>query len=196
MKDNMTSISLRFNTPKAWVDTVLADFDQFLLDHAAAEKKASGMAVSMLSHYPDKKNLVIAMADLAIEEMSHYREVVKLIHQRGHITGKDEKDPYVIEFRKHLRNGKEEYFLDRLLVGGIIEARGAERFGLIAEAVEDQQLKQFYQSITRSEERHNDLMVELALEYFNQEEVESRLDELLAIEANICEALPIRACLH
>ena len=113
----MTSIRLRFDTPQAWVDAVLADFDQFLLDHAAAEKKASGMAVSMLSHYPDKKNLVIAMADLAIEEMSHYREVVKLIHQRGHITSKDEKDPYVIEFRNHLRNGKEEYFLDRLLGG-------------------------------------------------------------------------------
>lgn len=192
----MTSIRLRFDTPQAWVDAVLADFDQFLLDHAAAEKKASGMAVSMLSHYPDKKNLVIAMADLAIEEMSHYREVVKLIHQRGHITSKDEKDPYVIEFRNHLRNGKDEYFLDRLLVGGIIEARGAERFGLIANAVTDPQLKQFYQTITRSEERHNDLMLELALEYFDREAVEARLNELLDIEAQICKALPIRACLH
>ena len=40
----------------------MADFDSFLLDHAAAEKKASGMAISMLSHYPDKVELVAAMA--------------------------------------------------------------------------------------------------------------------------------------
>ncbi len=46
----------------------MADFDSFLLDHAAAEKKASGMAVSMLSHYPDRVELVAAMADLAVEE--------------------------------------------------------------------------------------------------------------------------------
>ena len=32
---------LLFDTPSAWVDAVLADFDSFLLDHAAAEKKAS-----------------------------------------------------------------------------------------------------------------------------------------------------------
>ena len=45
------------------------DFDRFLLDHAAAEKKASGMALSMVSHYPDRTRLVAAMTDLAVEEM-------------------------------------------------------------------------------------------------------------------------------
>ena len=64
------------------------------------------------------------MAELAIEELAHYREVVKIIHSRGQITRRDEKDPYVIEFRKSLRKTSEEYFLDRLLLGGIIEARG------------------------------------------------------------------------
>ncbi len=36
-----------------WIGSVMADFDAFLLDHASAEKKASGMAMSMISHYPD-----------------------------------------------------------------------------------------------------------------------------------------------
>ena len=192
----MLEIKLRYATPKAWVEAVLADFDLFLLDHAAAEKKASGMAVSMLSHYHDKKELILAMSDLAIEEMTHYREVVKIIHDRGQITGKDERDPYVIEFRKAFRNGKDEYFMDRLLVGGIIEARGAERFGLIAEALEPGKLKSFYQSITRSEERHNDLLLELAKLYFPHEDLAIRLDELLTIEAKIVSQLPIKAALH
>ncbi|MDP5054736.1 MAG: tRNA-(ms[2]io[6]A)-hydroxylase, partial [Congregibacter sp.] len=52
---------LLITTPSAWTDVVLADFDGFLQDHAAAEKKASGMAVSMLSHYPDRPQLVEAM---------------------------------------------------------------------------------------------------------------------------------------
>jgi len=33
---------LRFTTPKSWTEPVLADFDRFLQDHAAAEKKAPG----------------------------------------------------------------------------------------------------------------------------------------------------------
>lgn len=192
----MSKIVLAYNTPNSWTETVLADFDAFLLDHAAAEKKAAGMAVSMLSHYPDRVELVAAMADLAVEEMTHYREVVKIIHQRGNITSKDEKDPYVNQFRASMRNGSDEYFLDRLLVGGIIEARGAERFGLIAEALEPGQLKQFYTAITRSENRHLGLMIDLAYSYFDAALVEPRLEELITLEADIVAGLPLRAALH
>ncbi len=187
---------LLYATSNAWADTVLADFDRFLQDHAAAEKKASGMAVSMLSHYPDRIELVSAMADLAVEELTHYREVVKWIHRRGGITAADEKDPYVIRFRECLRRGSEVYLLDRLLTAGIIEARGAERFALVAQALEPGPLKTFYQAIARSEERHYELFKELAQRYFAQDVVEQRWDELLEYEAQIVRTLPLRAALH
>lgn len=192
----MSKIKLGYPTPDEWTNTVLADFDAFLLDHAAAEKKAAGMAISMLSHYPDRVKLVSAMADLAVEEMNHYREVVKIIHGRGNITSKDEKDPYVNQFRQSLRKSSDEYFLDRLLIGGIIEARGAERFGLIAEALPQGPLKDFYTAIANSEARHLDLMVELAYLYFDNSLVNQRLADLIAIEANIVKQLPFRAALH
>lgn len=192
----MSRIQLAYATPHDWTEVVLANFDDFLLDHAAAEKKAAGMAISMLSHYPDRVELVTAMADLAVEEMSHYREVVKWIHARGLITRKDEKDPYVNQFRAALRKGSDEYFLDRLLIGGIIEARGAERFGLVAQALPESPLKAFYLSITRSERRHLDLMVNLADCYFEAGQVASRLQDLLSIEAEIVAGLPFRAALH
>ena len=192
----MSDIKLRAATSAEWVDTVMGNFDRFLLDHAAAEKKAAGMAISMLSHYPDKPALVEAMADLAVEEMSHYRDVVRLIHQRGGTTGPDAKDPYVIAMRACFRKGSEAYLLDRLLVGGVIEARGAERFGLIGEALKPGQLKRFYTAIARSEERHNDLFVNLAQRYFTADTVTQRLDELLSQEADIVNTLPIRAALH
>jgi tRNA-(ms[2]io[6]A)-hydroxylase len=192
----MPETPLRYATPAAWTETVTADFDSFLLDHAAAEKKASGMAISMLSHYPDRIELVSAMADLAVEELTHYREVVKWIHRRGLVTGADEKDPYVLEFRKSIRQGREAYLLDRLLTASIIEARGAERFGLVAEALEQGALKTFYRSIARSEERHYTLFLELAGRYIDADTIDRRWDELLAIEADIVRKLPIRAALH
>jgi tRNA-(ms[2]io[6]A)-hydroxylase len=187
---------LLYQTPAAWTQTVLGDFDSFLQDHAAAEKKASGMAISMLSHYPDRVELVAAMADLAVEELTHYREVVRWLHRRGQLTTADKKDPYVTQFRKALRGERDNYLLDRLLTASIIEARGAERFGLVAAALEPGGLKKFYQSIARSEQRHYELFLELAKIYIEPAVVEQRWQELLVIEAAIVAALPHRAALH
>ncbi len=187
---------LRFKTPGQWTDAVLQDFDRFLQDHAAAEKKASGMAVSMLSHYPDRPKLVTAMTDLAIEEMQHFREVVKLIYRRGGMLGDDQKDNYINELRKAFRKGSDVYFLDRLLVAGIIEARGCERFGLVGEALPAGELQEFYRAIAASESRHHELFIDLAKDYFKPETVSQRLDELLDLEAKIVEKLPLQAALH
>lgn len=192
----MLKLELQWHTGIDWVQTVLNDFDRFLQDHAAAEKKAAGMATSMLSHYPDRSKLVNAMAELAVEEMMHFREVIRLLLKRDSAPGQDEKDPYVHQLRNHLRKGSDDYFLDRLLLGAVIEARGAERFGLIAEHAPDGELKTFYQSLARSEARHYELFTELALEYFDTERCQNRLNEWLSIEAGIASKLPLRPCLH
>lgn len=183
-------------TPERWTAAVMNDFDRFMQDHAAAEKKASGMAISMLSHYPDRVELVAAMADLAVEEMTHFREVVKWLHRRGLQTTADQKDPYVLALRDVVRQGKEVYLMDRLLTASIIEARGAERFALVAEALQDPGLKKFYQSIARSEERHFELFLDLARHYLPAPAVQQRWDELRGIEAQIVSELPIRSALH
>ncbi|RLA39758.1 MAG: tRNA-(ms[2]io[6]A)-hydroxylase [Gammaproteobacteria bacterium] len=193
---------LRYQTPPDWAKIVLDDFDDFLIDHAGAEKKASGMAMSMALHYADKPDIVSAMIDLSIEELEHFREVVKLMTARHLQLQKDEKDLYVNQLRKQVRNGRDDYFLDRLLLGGVIEARGAERFGLIASALplgesgEGDELKHFYQAITHSEERHQNLFIELAENYFPTHIVAERLDQLLDFEAQLVASLPFRAALH
>jgi tRNA-(ms[2]io[6]A)-hydroxylase len=86
--------------------------------------------------------------------------------------------------------------MDRLLVAGIIEARGAERFGLVADALPEGRLRRFYRSITQSEEGHEALFIELADLYFDPAETRLRLDELLDIEADIIARLPLRPALH
>ena len=189
-------IMLKYKTPGAWAECILAALDVFLPDHAAAEKKASSMAMTMVSHYPDKHELVAAMADLALEELAHFRSVVRIMQERGLTLQPDEKDPYVNALRRHCRQGSEEYLLDRLLVAGIVEARGAERFGMLADALPDCELKPFYEAITRSEQNHEKLFVQLAEDYFDRKRVRQRLDELLDAEAVIVRELPIRPALH
>lgn len=190
------TFNLKYPTPPSWTEAVLEDFEQFLLDHASCEKKASGMAINLLSHYPDRTELVKAMTELAIEELNHFRQVTKLIHERNLQLGTDSKDPYINQFRKSIRRGSDEYMLDQLLIASIVEARGAERFGLIADALEPSSLKDFYVAIHKSERRHQDLFIDLAKRYLPAADVETRLEELLEIEAAIVAELPARAALH
>lgn len=189
-------LELRYPTPAAWTENVIRDFDHFLIDHAAAEKKASGMAMSMALHFKDRNRLVSAMIDLAIEELAHFREVVRILQQRNLQLLPDEKDAYVNGLRAHIRRGRDESCIDRLLSGSIIEARGAERFALVAAALPAGHIRTFCTSIARSEEKHYQLFLDLAKHYFANAEIESRLDELLDIEARLIESLPLRATLH
>lgn len=175
---------------------MLEGFDAFLLDHAACERKASAMALTFVSHYPDRSRLVAAMVDLAREELDHFAQVYRLIADRGLTLGPDRKDPYVNRLAAEFRKGSEPYFLDRLLVCSIVEARACERFGLIARALPSGPVKDFYRDLTASEARHRGLYVRLARAYFDSAEVDERLDQLLTIEADVLRKLPLRAAMH
>ena len=86
--------------------------------------------------------------------------------------------------------------MDRLTVAAVVERRGAERFALVADALEDSTLKNFYRAIAASEKRHWQLFVNLANQHFEQALVIERFNELTAMEADIIETLPARAALH
>jgi tRNA-(ms[2]io[6]A)-hydroxylase len=90
----------------------------------------------------------------------------------------------------------EQHLLDKLLLSGVLEARGCERFGMVADALEDGELKEFYLDITRSEARHHSLFVRLSRCYFDEATVRTRLGELLDAEAEIVGELPFRAAVH
>ena len=182
-------------TPAAWVDAVRGDFDAFLRDHAACERKASATAMTLASHYRDKEELVTQMVDLACEELHHFRKVYACIVARGGRLGDDTKDRYVRELLGLVRRAPEVYLLDRLLVAGVIEARGCERFHLLAAALEPD-LAPLYADFARSEARHAGLFVSLAKIYYAEGEVDARLEVLHSAEAEIMSALPLRPALH
>ncbi len=187
---------LRSATRPAWIDAVLGDFDSFLVDHAACERKASATGMAFVVRYPDRTELLEPMIELAREELEHFHQVYRLIEQRGLRLTADEKDPYVSKLLKLLRTGRDERLLDRLLIAGVVESRGCERFGLVADALEPGELKQFYLDITRSEARHHGLFLRLARVYFADEIITPRLEQVLDREAEIIDALPVRAALH
>ena len=183
-------------TPDEWVDAVRADFDTFLQDHAACERKASATAMTLASHYRDKEKLVTEMVDLACEELEHFRKVYACIVARGGRLGEDTKDRYVRDLTGLVRRTPADvYLLDRLLVAGVIEARGCERFRLLASSLEPE-LGALYDDFARSEARHAGLFVRLAKLYFPEEDVAVRFDALRTAEADIMLALPLRPALH
>jgi tRNA-(ms[2]io[6]A)-hydroxylase len=177
-------VRLKVASPPAWIDAVLADFDAFLRDHAACERKASASALAFVAHYPDRPELVAECIALAREELEHFQRVAEWIARRGLVLAPDRKDPYMQTLARGFRRGSDAYFLDRLLTAAVAEARGCERFGLIAAGIpeEEAELKRFY--------------IDLARRYFDEVEVEARLDEILGEEAKIIAELPIRARLY
>jgi tRNA-(ms[2]io[6]A)-hydroxylase len=186
---------VRSPTPAAWLDAVRSDFDAFLQDHAACERKASATAMTLASHYRDKPELVRAMVDLACEELGHFRQVFQVIERRGGMLGADSKDLYVGQMLALVRRGADEYLLDRLLVAGVVEARGCERFGMLGEAL-DADMGDLYRGFATSEASHAARFVRLARQYFPVDVVEARLDDVLSLESAIAAALPLRPALH
>jgi len=192
----MYSYELKCKTDPEWIKAVMADFDSFLIDHAANERKASTLAMSMVVHYPDKDDIVREMIDLAMEEMAHFREVIKIMLRRGLQQIPDKTNFYIGTFMQAMRKDPKHYLLDRLLMFSIVEKRGAERFGLVGEALREAKIKDFYQRLAAAEYRHYELFISLAHKYYASDVVKTRLDELLQIEADIVKKCPFKAAVH
>lgn len=190
------SIDLLVATPPEWVQTILDDFDAFLADHANCERKASALAMSLVVKYPECEAIVPALIDIAREELEHFAQVHALMRARGVALVKDEPDPYVNALIALMRSGRRARLLDRLLVSSVVECRGAERFRIVADALEDPALAGFYTALWKAETKHGHQFVDMALRCFPAEEVYPRLEALMAAEAAIVERLPWRASLH
>ena len=154
------------------------------------------MALSLAAHYPDRPGLLESMANLAVEELGHYRDVIGLLVDRGITPAPDTRDPYVKALNQVVRGGRDDYLLDRLLVASVIERRGRERFSLIADALMDPLLARFYQRIAASEDRHWQLFLDLARRECPDADIDARWDQIAAVEADIIRSLTPRAALH
>jgi tRNA 2-(methylsulfanyl)-N6-isopentenyladenosine37 hydroxylase len=203
-KDSMdlpgSDFPLKVRSSVEWADNAIKNIDEFLVDHAACERKASATAMAFVVKYPDRPEFVEAMIQVAIEELEHFHQVFRILRSRNLRLGPDTKNAYANRLLSFIREVPEERFLDRMLCFGIIEARGCERFSMIGEALDracrEPELAVFYKRLAREEAKHFGLFLRYGLAYFPKEVVEKRLQELFAIEAEIIKQLPWRYALH
>jgi len=149
-------------TDPAWLAVALDDLDSVHADHLHCERKAAQSALSLIRSYPERGDLVTAMARLAHDETRHVVQVAQLMARRGQPASYDHGDDYAAALRAQIRGREPDRLLDRLLVFAIIEGRSAERLALLAGALGDPKARELYASLAAAEVRHRDTFLALA----------------------------------
>ncbi len=189
-------LGLQCETNSEWTLRVAGNPAILLCDHAHCEKKAATTAISLINSYPDRKELIDEMSELAIEEMSHFRMVLKKMDEREITLTHDTGDKYAQGLHSMIRKSEPQKFLDKLIVASLIEARSCERFSLLAEHALDVDLRIFYKSLLASEARHRNTFLNLAKLYFPLSEVETCLAEFEKFEAELVSGLSSEPVMH
>lgn len=187
---------LQTSTPAAWLETVFASFDEFLADHTLCERKASAMGMSLVAKYPDRHKILDPLIAFAREELEHFHIMYRVLAERSITLPPDTRDAYVNGLRKTLTSDPKELLLDRLVISGVVEARGCERLQMVSHALPEGPLKETYWEVTRAEARHHALFFRLAEEYYPAERIAERAKVFFTAEAELIASLPLRPAVH
>jgi tRNA-(ms[2]io[6]A)-hydroxylase len=178
-------LKLASETPAAWVARALARLPDVLLDHAHCEKKAAGVALTLLFSYPERAAFQAPLAALAREELAHFESMLGVLAERGIPFRRQRPSAYAGKLRAAVAAREPQRLVDTLLCSALIEARSCERLGLLADALPDAALARFYASLRAAEARHHGVYVDLACEVAPREQVAARLAELAKHEAEV-----------
>jgi tRNA-(ms[2]io[6]A)-hydroxylase len=168
-------------------NVVESNIEELLTDHAFCEQKAASNAITLIVQNPNLSDLVQDMAMLVQEEMDHFKRVHDIIIERGFVLGRERKDDYVNELRKFIIVGgsRADQLVDRLLFSAMIEARSCERFKVLSENINDEQLSKFYHELMISEATHYAMFIRLAKKYAGDIDVDKRWKQYLDYEARV-----------
>ncbi len=180
-------LHLKSKTSERWLQQVDAALPEILIDHAHCEKKAAGTALNLIFAYVEDIELCREMTLIVNEELEHFHMVLDLLDRRKIKFRRLKPSVYGRQLNDLVRVGEPQRAVDRLLVAGLIEARSCERFQVLAERLEDQELAEFYRGLFESEARHHATYTSLAKHFASADEVMARLEELAAAEAQILE---------
>ncbi len=191
-------LGLQLPTDPRWVNIVEKNISEILTDHAYCEQKAASTALSLVVGFPEHEELVTAMIALAEEEISHFKMVHEIILKRGYTLGRERKDEYVRVLQGFFPKGgsRNTHLVHKLLIAGLIEARSCERFRLLSEELEDQELRKFYRKLMISEAHHYTLFLKLARKFEEEAVVQEKWKNLLAYEAQLMKDLGKKETMH
>lgn len=178
-------------TPKAWLDEALNHLDILIQDHANCEKKAAGTAMNLMFRYSFFTDLQVKLAQLVREEMLHYEQVLELMNKRGQAWVGLSAGRYAAGLRKEIRTYEPEALIDVLVIGAFVEARSCERFYALAPVV-DEELGRYYRYLLKSESRHFEDYLALALDVAQtaklkdpEESIQLRIEHIREVEKNL-----------
>jgi tRNA-(ms[2]io[6]A)-hydroxylase len=180
-------LHLHSASSERWLAQVDRNLKDILIDHAHCEQKAAATAMNLMFDYVENEDLCREMSAIVTEELEHFQLVVDLIKARGIRFYKMKPGTYGRKLKELARRQEPHKAVDHLLIGALIEARSCERFVLLRDHLQDQELSDFYGSLYESEARHHSTYVRLAKHYATEDEVNDRLEELAAAEAAIIE---------
>ncbi|TVZ27751.1 tRNA-(ms[2]io[6]A)-hydroxylase [Gillisia sp. Hel_I_86] len=191
-------LGLKLPTDPRWASIAEKNLEEILTDHAYCEQKAASTAISLIVSFPEYSRLVSEMTALAREEMGHFKMVHDKLLKRGYIMGRDRKDEYVLQLLKFFPKGgsRVTQLVHRLLIAALIEARSCERFRILSEKLEEEELRDFYRHLMVSEANHYTLFLNFAREYGDRKEVDQKWEELLEFEAEIMKGLSKNQSIH
>jgi tRNA-(ms[2]io[6]A)-hydroxylase len=189
---------LKLPTDPRWVNIVEKNIEEILTDHAYCEQKAATNAITIVVKFPEKTELVNAMLELAQEELGHFKQVHDKLTERGFVLGRERKDEYVNLLYEFQRKGgsREVHLIDRLLFGAMIEARSCERFKVLSENINDEDLQQFYRKLMISEANHYTMFIGFARKYAEEENVDERWQQWLDYEGEIIKGFGLKETIH
>ena len=187
-------LGLQLPTDPRWVNLAEISLQEILTDHAYCEQKAATSCISLIQRYSDKEKLVDELSPIVTEEWGHFRLVLGELRKRNLELGRQRKDEYVNRLMPFQKKGgsEEDWFLDKLLIFALIEARSCERFKRLSEGLNDEYLSNFYRRFMESEAGHYALFIELAETYIDKEKVRTRWMEWLEYEAGVMKELEVR----
>ena len=188
-------------TDPRWVNIVEKNIQEILIDHAYCEQKAASNAISMIVQYPQYPDLVEAMTAICQEEMEHFNMVHQKLQERGLTLGFERKDPYVHDLSDYLKKHKNtgsraSHFVNQMLFAAMIEARSCERFKILSEEINDEDLRGFYRSLMESEARHYTTFLGFARKYSEGINVEERWSDFLEFESSLMDKYGKNETMH
>jgi tRNA-(ms[2]io[6]A)-hydroxylase len=187
-------LRLQLPTDPRWVDVAKMSLADILVDHAYCEQKAASSCISLIVKFPDLEKLVDVLTPVVAEEWDHFARVMDQLKKRGLPFGNPRKDEYVVRLQEFVKKGgsRMQQLTEYLLMNALIEARSCERFKLLWQHLEDEELKKFYYELMVSEAGHYVNFIDLAKTYYPKDKVESRWQEWLAYEKEVLKHLEIR----
>ncbi|MEO6760386.1 MAG: tRNA isopentenyl-2-thiomethyl-A-37 hydroxylase MiaE, partial [Saprospiraceae bacterium] len=90
-----TKLGLKLPTDPRWVNLAEMDLAEILTDHAYCEQKAATACISLIQAYPERIEMVEALAPIVTEEWGHFRLVLAELKKRHLLLGRQRKDEYV-----------------------------------------------------------------------------------------------------